>query len=207
MKRPFHNPLLILKTLIKQVFARISFKKTGLTVAANDQTLCGLTGKLNFWILPIFMLHSELDVFDQINHPGATLNWRRASVIIMLPKEKQLSQVIHGTGHITQAKKYSPRSKLLGRLIILFNPRVTDGKRNKLLMNSCYTLHKRKRVNNVFLQVQTAYRPIISTTSTYFSLSELSQFCHPAMSNRRQFRRDQYGALEGYNPYSRQMMQ
>ena len=32
---------------------------------------CGLTGKRNFWILLIFMPYSQLDVLEQIKHPGS----------------------------------------------------------------------------------------------------------------------------------------
>ena len=64
----------ISKILIERVFVTISLNKTGPVMVLKIQMFCGLTGKRNFWILLIFMRHSDLDVLEQIKHPGSIQN-------------------------------------------------------------------------------------------------------------------------------------
>ena len=64
----------ISKILIERVFGTISPNKTGPVMFLKIQMFCGLTGKRSFWILLIFMRHSELDVLEQIKHPGSIQN-------------------------------------------------------------------------------------------------------------------------------------
>ena len=60
--------------LIERVFVKISLNKTGPTMVLKIQMFCGLTGKRNFWILLIFMCHSDLDALEPVKHPGLIHN-------------------------------------------------------------------------------------------------------------------------------------
>lgn len=70
------QPLLteISSILIERVFVTIQLNKTGPVMVLKIQMFCGLTGKLNFWILLIFMHHSDLDALEPNKHPGSIHN-------------------------------------------------------------------------------------------------------------------------------------
>ena len=90
----------------KKTFAGIFLDRIGL-VPAMTRTFCGLTGKLNFWLMWKVMLQTKQNVLGQARYFGSHQTCGRACAIAMLLNRKLLSLTILKTelctkGYVTR---------------------------------------------------------------------------------------------------------